>query len=167
MMGLSKREVTEPVLSRIISSAEPVTGAWWMPGIWVGTGCDLAGVEAGTEADADRLEELVQASGGAFDIAVPEPAEIRRAADARGAGRDAVWFTELLKCAAEILPSALAQVFEHDEIGVNIRHARFVAALYAHPAALCMETTADRYHVHCIVPGLIACDCPHPHPHLP
>lgn len=148
-----------PVLTRMISTARPVAEAWWMPGVWIGTGCALAGVEPGSEANDDALEMMLVDSGCGFDIVMTELPALVKATAIRGGDRDERWFAAFMAYAADLLPAALAEVWEHDGIGLPMEHVRFIAGMYAHPVSCCWPVTADLYHVHCLVVGKVACDC--------
>jgi hypothetical protein len=166
MLALRKRQQDmpdcplAPVLTRTIITARPVAEAWWMPGTWAGTGCDLAGVRAGDLVNDDALETILAASGGGFDVVITETPDLIRATAIRSGKRDEAWFAAIMRYATGLLPSALADVWEQERIGLPFDHVKFIAGLYVHPVSCCWPVTADVYHVHAIVAGTVACDCP-------
>lgn len=167
MMALRKRERQDtpgdplaPLLTRMTTTARPVAEAWWMPGVWTGTGCHLAGVTPGDMVDDEALETIIGSSGGAFDIVMTELPELIKATAIRGGKRDEKWFAMIMGYAADVLPLALADAWEDAGIGLPMEHVKFIAGLYAHPVSCCWPTAADVYHVHGIVAGTVSCDCP-------
>lgn len=149
-----------PVMTRMITTTRPVTSAWWMPGMWAGTGCDLAGVEPGSTANDDALEAMVADSGGAFDIVLTELPAIVKATAIRSGKRDEAWFATIMRYATDMLPIALAEVWEHNDIGLPMEHVKYIAGLYTHPVSCCWPVAADLYHVHAIVVGKVGCSDP-------
>jgi hypothetical protein len=151
----------EPVLTRLITSSTPVATAWWMPGAWIGNGCHLAGVEKGDLVDEAVLEQLVAASGGAFDVAVTEPIPLIRELLTSNRDRHEPWFVSLINHAASVLPGALDELWTEAGAPPDLEHVKIVGAVFAHPISCCWpKVSGDRYHAHVIVPGQVWCDKP-------
>jgi hypothetical protein len=168
MMRLRKRVNTPddplaPVLSRICSTSRPVTESWWMPGLWAGNGRDLAGMDTDSPVDADVLERMLTEAGGGFDIVMAELPAMIKATAIRSGERDEIWYAEFMRYAVGMLPVALAEIWEHQQIDLDLGHARYVAAIFPHPVSCCWDVSADVYHAHALVVGNIWCSCPEPH----
>lgn len=142
-----------PVLTRVISSAEPVLDAWWMPGMWAGSGCERAGLDAGGPADGALLEGMIQAAGGAFDIVMAEPPALIKATAIMTGDRDETWHRMFMRYVTGLLPGAVAEVWEHEQLGAD---PLFVAGVYPHPMDCCWPVDRDLYHAHCLVVGMAA-----------
>jgi hypothetical protein len=150
---------TAPVLARTITTAGPVMSAWWMPGVWTGSGCETAQVHEGDPANDDALEGLVRVCGG-YDVVIAEPIELMRALVKYGRDRDETWFAAFVSYARDLLPGALDDIWRHDGVGLRMEHVRYLGALYAHPISCCWPVDADRYHMHGIVVGQVYCSDP-------
>jgi hypothetical protein len=131
-----------------------------MPGLWIGEGCRLAGVGAGTSVDPASLERLISASGEAFDVVLPEPADNLEVLDRYGVDRwHPVWYESVMIYADMALTPAMTDVWESYGIDLDISHARFAVAAYPHPVAECWPIQTDAWHLHLVVLGMIGCDC--------
>ena len=128
--------------------------------MWTGYGCHLAGLQAGSTVDDARLEQMVAASGGAFDIVMTELPALIKATAIRGGEHDEVWYRTFMRYVVSMLPDAVAEVWEHEQTGLQAGHAKFIGAIYPHPIPCCWPVDTCVYHAHCIVLGTVACDCP-------
>jgi hypothetical protein len=160
MLGLGRRERVSmpddplaPVLTRMVSTAEPVLDAWWMPGLWAGPGCSLADVEPGSPVDGGLLERMITTAGGAFDIVMTEPPALIKATAVRGAERDEIWLRAFMGYVTGLLMGAVAEVWQHEHLGLA---PMFVAGVFPHPIDCCWPIDRDLYHAHCLVVGLAA-----------
>lgn len=168
MMALRRRhqppasgDTTEALQWRTISSALPVIVAGWMPGLWIGNACDLAGVEYGGEADDAEVEQLVAESGGAFDLVFAEPIPLIRELLVDSRDRDERWFASMFKHVETWLPGAVQQALAATgEPTGSFDHVSVVGAVYMHPISACFPFDGDRYHAHVVVPGRIYCNDP-------
>jgi hypothetical protein len=159
MLGLRKRvnapdDPLAPVMTRMVSTSRPVAESWWMPGMWTGNGCDGVGVDS--PVDPDVLERMISESGGGFDVVMTELPALVKATAIRSGERDEVWYREFMRYACGMLPVALAEIWEHEQIDLDAGRARFTAAVFPHPVACCWPVTADLYHAHCFVLGTVA-----------
>lgn len=127
------------------------------PAIWMGNGCDLAGVRAGTSVDPDVIERLVAEYEG-VDVCLTEPLDMVRFLAIHNVKRGPEWFDGMTRYVRTMLPATLGTAWSEFGVGLDVEHTKFVAAVFTHRVTECWTVNSTIFHAHAIVPGQVWCD---------
>jgi hypothetical protein len=128
-----------------------------LPGIWVGSGLELAGIEPMSETRPEHLERLVAAQT-AYEVILLEPPELAGTLDRQGTSRTAprgrqAYLEALTVHAIVCVPHAVQEVWDADREGLRASECRFAVSMWAHPVSTCWPVPGDAWHAHCVVLG--------------